>query len=530
MNRPNRLLEAATAAVFTLAVFALAGITCAQNEPAPPNSQGNQTQDLAPAGYVPVEQYNELKQEVEALKARLDTDEKRLPATQPGLPSGNATNTTTVAGQYPAVQAAPISGEQPGALQLAPSLDEPIKSLFAPRTQDEYFSPFSIMNPAGMRPDMNLEIARYQDMHLYIGLDTVGRFQFLHQANVDVKGVDQGGINPGFQTPFADLNFLATIPGKLDVYFDSYIASRPHPSTTYGHEGYMVFKGLPAPFDTGGFKQLFDYINVKVGAFDLDFGDQNYRRSNNAIVSRNPLIGNAIVDPNVEEIGGEVYSIKGPIYMLAGLGSGTTTEHFDFGPEPGVHGKVWGYPLPDLRTSISGYYANLSNSSTAFEDTNLFAASRSGGVYAGVFQGGDSPGQITPAAGKDVTAVQGDATWNHWPFEIYSNVGWTSDSSYEERWTYGTVEPVYHITPALYVAARYSVAVAGAVNGVDSNGWGDRIQIGGGYFFTENLLAKMEYVFQQYHNFAAEDGLVSGVDAARDPRFDGVVMEVSFSF
>jgi hypothetical protein len=501
-------------AAISLAVLAMASMACAQENA----SSGDQsTPGAAPQGYVPVEQYNQLKKEVDDINKRLDAYEKRLP-------------TPEESDAYKKVLAESQQQTSGGELQLGGNVGQSLKSDFAPRTEDVYFSPFSMMNPDGMMPNMTMQIGQYEDMHLYVGLDTVGRFQFLTQNNVFVKGADQGNINPGFQTPFGDLNFLARIPGKLDVYFDSYIASRPHPSTTYGHEGYMVIKALPAPFDTGLMGDVFNYINVKVGAFDIDFGDDNYRRSDNAIVQRNPLIGNPLVDPSVEEIGGEVYSVKGPIYWLAGMTSGTTTEHFDFGPEPAVHGKLWAYPLPDLRTSVSAYYANLADSSTPYENSNLFAAIRSGGVYAAVFGGGDNPGQITPAAGKDMTAVQADATWERWPFEVYSNVGWTNDSAYGERWTYATFEPVYHITPALYVAGRYSAAIAGAVYGVDTHGWVDRIQVGGGYFITNNLLAKLEYVYQQYHNFSLADGLVSGVDAYRSPRFDGVVMEVSFEF
>ena len=217
----------------------------------------------------------------------------------------------------------------------------------------------------------------------------------------------QAGLNPGFQDPFANLNFLATIPDKMDVYFDMYIASRPHPSTMYGHEGYLLFKQLPVPFggDNGLLGGLFDEINVKVGAFDIDFGDQNYRRSNNARVQRNPLVGNYLIDPNVEEIGGEVYSIKGPIHWLVGLGSGTTTEHFDYGAAPSFHAKLWGNPLPEVRTSLSMYDGHLGNSA---DTSYLFVNGRSGGTYAAVFGGGDNPGQILPQGGKDVTAVQGD--------------------------------------------------------------------------------------------------------------------------
>jgi hypothetical protein len=509
---------------YTVIIISLSVLTLSKGLFAQSPAGTPQNVDAAPSTQsVPIEDYRALKREVDQLKRHVDLQDKQLAATT-----------------QPTTQPAPIkaASNQSGSSSVFFSnnnIGQEVKTLFAERTEKEYFSPFDIMDPAHMRADMPMQIGGWQDLNLYMGLQTVGRLQALQQENVSINHVNQAGLDPGFQDPFANLSFLAAIPNKMDVYFDLYVASRPHASTMYGHEGYLLFKQLPAPFDTGPVGAVFDYINVKVGAFDLDFGDDNYRRSNNARVQRNPLIGNPLLDPNVEEIGGEVYTIKGPVYALAGVGSGTTTEHFDYGSEPSVHGKLWGYPLPDVRTSISAYHVDLSGSA---DTSYLFFNGRSGGAFAAVFGGGDNPGQILPQGGKDVTAVQGDVTWNHWPFEVYSNVGWVQDSdingpsagSPSERWIYGTFEPVFHLTPSLYVAARYSFGVATSVNGVSSNGWVDRAEAGAGYWITNNLLGKLEYVYQQYHDFSSADGVVSGVDGFDSPRFSGVVMEVSFSF
>lgn len=475
------------------------------------------------------EQYKKDQQELHSELNEMKTERAASSATTQGQP---------LAGPGQAENQPALPGEGQSAGNSKNPVNGALKSLFAPRTEDEYFTPIDKMNPEHIRPDMPMEIGHYDDLSLYMGLHTVGRLQAIQQDNVSVSGVRQGGLNPGFQDPFANLSFLATIPNKLDVYADLYIASRPHPNTMYAHEGYLLFKDIPAPFDNSGFENIFKYVNVKVGAFDIDFGDNNYTRSNNAFVSRNPLIGNPLVDPNVEEIGGEVYSIKGPVYWLFGAGGGTTTEHFDLGAGASAHAKIWGNPLPDLRTSASVYYADLSGSGVATEHSDLYAAIRSGGEYSAVFGGGDSPGQITPLNGEKMLAVQGDATWTHWPWEMYSNIGWTQDvdsndpaaGDPRESWAYGTIGPVYHFTPALYVAGRYSAAFADSVHGVDTSGWVDRIQLGGGYWLTENILTKIEYVYEQYHGFDLSDGVVSGVDAGKSPNFDGVVMEVSFSF
>ena len=262
------------------------------------------------------EEWEQLKKEQQDLRHELEQLRQERAAAAERAPSENQ----------------PMPPAAPGEPAMTGNrVNEFLGSLFKPRTEQQYFAPLEKMNPEHIRPDIPLEIGRLQDLSLNLGVHTVGRLQAITQENVAINGVEQDGLNPGFQNPFGSLSFLATIPDKFDVYFDLYIASRPHPNTMYAHEGYLLFKRLPEPFDTGLASDIFDYINVKVGAFDIDFGDNNYHRSNNAFVDRNPLIGNPLVDPNVEEIGGEVYSIKGPVYWLFGFGSGTTTEHFDFG-------------------------------------------------------------------------------------------------------------------------------------------------------------------------------------------------------
>ncbi len=487
-------------------------------EPASPSAAPQGVDAGTSPTSVPIEDYRALKQEVENLKKHVELQDNRLAATTQPAPTGAET----------------VQHRSPDGFFSRNNVEQTVPTLFKARSEEEYFSPFDMMNPAHIRADMPLEIGGYRDMNLYMGVQTVGRYQAIRQSNVFIKGARQINLDPGFQDPFANLSFLAAIPDKLDVYFDLYVASRPHASTMYGHEGYMIFKRLPEPLDAGLLHDVFDYVNVKVGAFDIDFGDDNYRRSNNARVQRNPLITNPLVDPNVEEIGGEIYSVKGPIYGLFGIASGTTTEHFDHGSQPSFHGKLWAYPLPDLRTSVSAYRVDLSESS---DTSYLYANGRSGGALASVFGGGDNPGQVLPQAGKDVTAVQGDVTWNHWPCEVYANAGWVQDSDTNatargtpsERWIYATIEPVYHITPSLYLAGRYSYALAQSVHGIGTNGWVDRAEIGGGYWLTNNLLGKVELVYEQYHGFGPV-GLVNGIDASHNSRFTGIVFEFSFAF
>jgi hypothetical protein len=414
-----------------------------------------------------------------------------------------------------------------------------------PSATPNWEQPLVTEGPAYRVDDQSLRLAHGDGFDLYMGLAAVGRFQWLEQKDVAINGVEQPDLDPSFQTPWGDMSFLADFDhGKMEVYFDLYISSRPHPSQMYGNEGYILMRGLPdnAPASEFLNNTLFKYVNVKAGDFEIDYGDHRFHRSDNAWVQRNRLIGNSIVDPDVEEIGVEVYSKPSYVNWLVGATSGTTSENFNEGRGiAAVHGKLWKDWTDQLRTSLSAYYVDHSDnpSNTAQGGTKgaLFTGQRSGGAYGAVFSKGDGPGQVEPGADKNVTAVQGDVTWLPRPWELYGNVGWMQDQdtngsdpgSPRDSWIYGTGEVAYFFTPRIYAAGRYSFAMADELADANSDGIAHRFQLGGGYWVTKNILAKMEGVYQTFDSFNGGDE-VSGVDAGDDPNFYGVVFEVSFQF
>jgi hypothetical protein len=387
-----------------------------------------------------------------------------------------------------------------------------------------------------------MRIGRAADIDLYMGLKTAGRFQYLTQKDVFIANKLQPDLDPSFQTAWGDLSFMADIEdGKMLVYADLYLSSRPHPSTTYGNEGYILVREMPDAVPATGWLNdtIFKIANVKVGHFEIDYGDHRYRRSDNAWVQRNLLIGNYLVDPDVEEIGAEVFTKPGGLVGgLIGVTSGTTTENFTEGRGlASVHGKLWVTPADDLRFSLSAYYVDHSDTGANGPSGRLYSARRSGGPYGGVWGGGDSPGDLTIGKDKLDTALQADVTFSPGPWEFYGNVGWVQDADPNgsdpgkprERWMYGAVEGAYHFTPRVYAAARYSLAKADDIAGHDSSGRIHRIQVGGGYWLTRNVLAKAEYVYQVAQGFGSTD-IVDGLNMDRDPSFNGLMLEMSFAF
>lgn len=383
----------------------------------------------------------------------------------------------------------------------------------------------------GRLEEMNVQIGQAGPIDLYLGLQTAGRLQYLNQSDVSIGGTSQpGALEPGFQTAWGSIDALADLyDGALEVYFDIYLSSMTSADKLQGHEGYMLMRRIPGTENTL-VGDVFDIIDVKAGQFEIDFGDHRYRRSDNATSQRNPLVGNYIFDPKSTEIGMEVMNAEpGMINWLAGFGSGDETGGFASGRGISLHGKVWADLTDELRLSGSAYYVDH-DAGTA--SSNMYRTSRGGGVYDGVLAG-NAPGRVFVGNGTDVLAFQGDASWINDQFELYGHVGWVEDDTNaggDDRWLYYAGEGVYRFTDRLYAAARYSGAAADRLQGNSSSGIVHRAQVGGGYWIYDTVLFKAEYVYQSYHNFSQDGGMVSGVDAWEDPSFNGVISEVSFSF
>ncbi len=403
----------------------------------------------------------------------------------------------------------------------------------------------------GKKNDVTFEIGKKDHLTLNMGLLTASRFQALNQSGAFVtdhstdqtQHVKLDGLTPGLQTPFGDIEFLATYDKDVEVYFDLFLASREHETTTYGHEGFILLRHLPGPL--AGFAPtdfLFDYINVKAGAFEIDYGDQTYRRSANARTQNNPLIGNSVVDPETTEIGVEVFNDENRVNWLLGVSNGDTQSGFNDGKGYAAHAKLWAYPLESLRLALSGYYSDHTGDGTGYPTggtkSRLFTGNRTGGAYSGLFAGGHSPGQVLLANGQKVMAGQFDLTGRWGPLEVYGNAGYSEDGDTngdaagtpKESWEYHTAELVWHFNKDFYAAARYSGARAMKLKDHDSSGKVDRVQGGLGFWLIDGLLLKGEYVYQRYADFKEADGNVSDVEAWHNPSFNGAVFEASYQF
>ena len=119
----------------------------------------------------------------------------------------------------------------------------------------------------------SFKIAQGEKTQLFMGLQTVGRFQGLDHKDVFIDGDEVSSIPVGFQTAWGSVDFLADFDGAIQVYFELYLSSRPHSSTVYGHQGYLLVQDVPENLNSAFLTKMFKAIDIKVGHFEIDYGD-----------------------------------------------------------------------------------------------------------------------------------------------------------------------------------------------------------------------------------------------------------------
>ena len=276
-------------------------------------------------------------------------------------------------------------------------------------------------------------------------------------------------------------------------------------------------------------------VTLRVGHFEINYGDAHFRRSDNGNAVYNPFVGNYIMDAFTTEIGAEAYLKASSIIAMgsvtAGELRGTVTAPGQRGPafigKLGVDRQV----KKDLRVRLTGslYKADKSMSNT------LYGGDRAGSRYYWVLEntqatenGQATSGLINPGFKNKVTAMQMNPFIKFRGLELFGVVeraqGKASTELTERTWNQYAFDTVYRFLPdeKLYVGARYN-KVQGPLPGIAGNVGAKRIQLAGGWFITANLLAKAEYVDQKYFGYPSTNIKSGG-------RFKGMMLEGVVAF
>ena len=394
------------------------------------------------------------------------------------------------------------------------------------------------------------------------------QFQGLsHSNNADYKPIMYRGnevdgnqlydIAPGFNMATANLYIDAQLADGIRLGLESYMSSRHH-SEFWVKGGYIQVDKLPMFDNTDWFSK---YVRVKLGHFQVNYGDQQFRRTDNGNAMYNPFVGNYIMDAFATEIGGEVYifpvdNVIAMVGMTSGYIKGDVQEADNRAPS--VFGKL-AYDKQiseDLRFRLSGsVYAN----SNAGRNT-LYSGDRAGSRFymamepAYVKPRGSSEyttasagsqftsGRVNPGFSNEVVSFQFNPFVKYKGFELFGTFEQSKGLAFSDPKGDGqekadsrtvnqfAVEGIYRFlkNEQLYIAARYN-QLNGELNarildaGAPADLTVDRVEIAAGWFPIKHLLLKAAYIKQTYKDYPSSSLYSEG-------EFDGIMIEAVAAF
>jgi hypothetical protein len=402
----------------------------------------------------------------------------------------------------------------------------------------------------------------FTKMHVKVGANFEMTYQSLADKNTAASVTQApyvGNINslesmtPGFVLPMANLNVDVQLEDGIRVSLTGYLASRHH-EETWVKGGYIQFDKLLF-LHSAFVDNLMKSVTIKVGQFDVDYGDQHYRRTDGGNTIYNPFIENYIMDEFATEIGGEIYyHNKSGLFAMGGITNGEldptalTSTKFDSAAgrlnrySAAFHGKL-GFDKQlseNFRVRLSGSFYSVSSDNS----NTLFGGDRTGSHYyyvmsnAAVAKGttlsnandyNPFSGRLNPGFSETVNTYMANAFLKYKGLEFfgtYENARGRAITEFTNRQaTQYAVDGIYRFparTENFWIGFRYN-SVTAALQGLSSNVTVQREAGSVGWFLTRNIMMKAEYVNQVYMGYPSNNILNGG-------KFNGVSLEASIAF
>jgi hypothetical protein len=382
-----------------------------------------------------------------------------------------------------------------------------------------------------------------------------------------IVGYNLMNLENNFNLPSADMIIGAQLFDGVRVNLDIYLASRHH-NETYVKGGYLQIDKLDfikKDFLAG----IMKYATIKIGQMENNFGDAHFRSSDNGNTIRNAFVGNNIMNSFITDMGMEVYYNTSGLVSMLGVTNGNLNQGVQevvyptASPaipnpntvvSPTILAKL-GYDKQldkDLRVRLTGslyHSANLGNS-------NLYSSSRSGFGFAGVLNNNAYTNNGVAVASNYNKTATPEGTFNpgfkNWatsimfnPFvkfkglEFFGTVELASggdkvgvDDKRTANQLAGDLVYRFGKKEQFYIAGKYNT-VTGKLSNADANEVTvDRVESSIGWFLTKNILAKLDYVSQNYKNYNQFVGNVPTGNANNfyGGNFRGFMFEATISF
>jgi hypothetical protein len=338
-------------------------------------------------------------------------------------------------------------------------------------------------------------------------------------------------IGFGFNNSTANLYLNSQLAKGIRVELAMYLSARHH-NETWVKGGYVQVD--ESPIDIKPLNKLMEFVTLRVGHMEINYGDAHFRRTDNGNAIYNPFVGNYMMDAFTTEIGAEVYGKhKGVIAM----GAVTAGELRGTVLTPGLRGPTYIGKLgvdrqvkPNLRLRLTG---SLYRTEKAMSNT-LYGGDRAGSRYYYVLENTAATetaqftsGNINPGFRNSVTAMQLNPFVKFGGLELFGVIeraeGKAVTEAANRKFEQQAVDAVYRFAgDALQVGARFN-RVNGRLAGFANDVEGKRWQLGAGWFVTPGLLVKGEYVNQTFEGYPVTNIRNGG-------KFNGFMLEGVVAF
>jgi hypothetical protein len=374
----------------------------------------------------------------------------------------------------------------------------------------------------------------YNGFRVDFGAAFTAQFQGLKHDNAAQPNVVNGvnanqliEIGNGFNNSTANLYLHAQLADGIRVQMTSYLSSRHH-NETWVKDGFIQMDKSPIPLPP--LEKLMKYTTLKVGHFEINYGDAHFRRTDNGNAMYNPFVGNYIMDAFTTEVGAEAILRNKNVIAVASLTGGEVrgTVLTPRQRSASYIGKL-GFDRqvnPNLRVRLTGSMYKTDNSAS----NTLYGGDRAGSRYYYVVENTTATesaqftsGAINPGFRNKVTAFQLNPFVKFGGLELFGVIeraeGRANAEAENRAIRQYALDTIYRVGPndELFVAARYN-KVEGQLSGITGDAGANRWQLGAGMFLTPMIMAKLEYVKQEFTGYPANHVRHGG-------KFNGIMLE-----
>jgi len=383
----------------------------------------------------------------------------------------------------------------------------------------------------------------FEKTSVFVGGDFALQYQLLDH-NADSALIPLG---TGFNLPTANFSLGADLAPGIRVFVETYLSSRHH-NEAWVKGGYLLIDQLPF-LNTDAADRIMDFITLRVGVMELNYGDAHFRRTDNGRATSNPFVGNYIMDAFTTAPSFEILMrSNGWIAMVAATTgslrpdlvtySGGNYVSYDAHKEIGFYWKA-GFdknPGENIRTrlTVSGYHIPESN-----HNSTLYNGDRAGSRYYLVMKritdnasdvsitSGHNTGRWSPGTANKTNSLMVNTFTKYKGIELFASYEIASgnySSGNEFNFKQYAIEGLYRFggMEQFYAGARYNKVKGDTNTALNNSSSVNRLQLAAGWNILESTMLKIEYVNQQYTGFISNYGEEAG--------FKGVMIEAAISF